>query len=148
MNQMMMEIERIVRSHLVFVCRTTTTEILVNMGGVVVDDDNHTAVLGRFLYMRTRSGFLQELTQPRNFLYTEIMGMRLLEKGASVADAEDKFVVSVRLDLAQMLDQFDGFAPTQIVGQVATEKILVQRFEVLAHLTSIVLRRFVELMLP
>jgi len=112
MNQMMVEIERIVRSHVVFVCRTTTTEILVNMGGVVVDDDNHTAVLGRFLYMRTRSGFLQELTQPRNFLYTEIMGMRLLEKSASVADAEDKFVVSVRLDLTQMLDQFDGFAPT------------------------------------
>ena len=64
MNQMMMEIERIVRSHLVFVCRTTSTEILVNMGGVVVDDDNHTAGLGRFFYMRTRSGLLQEFTQP------------------------------------------------------------------------------------
>jgi hypothetical protein len=64
MNQMMMEIERIVRLHLVFVCRTTSTEILVNMGGVVVDDDNHTAGLGRFFYMRTRSGLLQEFTQP------------------------------------------------------------------------------------
>jgi hypothetical protein len=31
----------------VFVCRTTSTEILVNMGGVVVDDDNHPAGLGR-----------------------------------------------------------------------------------------------------
>jgi hypothetical protein len=41
MNQMMMEIVRIVRSHRMFVCRTTSTEILVNMGGVVVDDDNH-----------------------------------------------------------------------------------------------------------
>ncbi len=39
MNQMMMEIVRIVRLHLVFVCRTTSTEILVDMGGVVVDDD-------------------------------------------------------------------------------------------------------------
>jgi hypothetical protein len=27
MNQMMMEIERIVRSHLVFVCRTTSTTL-------------------------------------------------------------------------------------------------------------------------
>jgi hypothetical protein len=53
MNQMMMEIERIVRLHLVFVCRTTSTEILVNMGGVVVDDDNHTAGLGQFFYIRT-----------------------------------------------------------------------------------------------
>src|ERR1700729_532245 len=33
MNQMMMEIERIVRSHLVFICRTTSSEILVNMCG-------------------------------------------------------------------------------------------------------------------
>jgi hypothetical protein len=47
------EIERIVRLHLVFVCRTTSTEILVNMGGVVVDDDNHTAGLGQFFYIRT-----------------------------------------------------------------------------------------------
>jgi len=58
MNQMMMEIVRIIRLHLAFVCRTTSTEISVNMGGVVVDDDNHTAGLGRFLYLRTRSGFL------------------------------------------------------------------------------------------
>jgi hypothetical protein len=41
MNQTMMEIVRIVRSHRMFVCRTTSTEILVNMAGVVVDDDNH-----------------------------------------------------------------------------------------------------------
>jgi hypothetical protein len=38
-----------------------------------------------------------------------------------------------------MFDQLDGFAPTQIVGKVAAEKILVQRVEMLAHLTSIVL---------
>ena len=53
MNQMMMEIERIVRPHRAFVCRTTSTEILVNMGGVVVDDDNHTEGLRRFFYLRT-----------------------------------------------------------------------------------------------
>ncbi len=75
MNQMMMEIVRIVRLHLVFVCWTTSTEILVNMGGVVVDDDNHPAGLGRFFCAcRTRSGFLQEFTQPRNFLHAKIMG--------------------------------------------------------------------------
>src|SRR5579863_656053 len=48
MNQMMMEIVRIVRLHLVFVCWTTSTDIVVDMGGVVVDDDNHPAGLGRF----------------------------------------------------------------------------------------------------
>src|SRR5579863_4992315 len=48
MNQMMMEIVRIVRLHLAFVRRPTSTEILVNMGGVVVDDDNHPAGRGRF----------------------------------------------------------------------------------------------------
>src|ERR1700722_13002261 len=41
MNQVMMEIVRIVRLHFVFVCRTTSTEILVSVGGVVVDNDNH-----------------------------------------------------------------------------------------------------------
>jgi len=50
---MMMKIERIVRLHLVFVGRTACTEILVDMGGVVVDDDNHAAGLGRFFYPRT-----------------------------------------------------------------------------------------------
>jgi hypothetical protein len=42
--------------------------------------------------------------------------MRLLEKGALAANAEDKLVVSMRLDLTQLLDQFDGFAPTQVMG--------------------------------
>src|SRR3984885_825536 len=111
-DQMMMEIERIVRLHLVFVCRTTSTEILVNMGGMVVDDDNHAAGLGRFFYMRTRSGFLQEFTQPRNFLHAQIMGVRPLEKDALAAHAEPKLLVSMRLDLSQMLNQFDGLAPT------------------------------------
>ena len=51
MNQMMMEMERIVRSHVAFVCRATSTEIPVNMGGVVVDDHNHTAGLGELFYL-------------------------------------------------------------------------------------------------
>src|ERR1700722_17286910 len=46
MNQMMMEMIRIVRLHLAFVRRTGSAEILVDMGGVVVDDDNHPAGLG------------------------------------------------------------------------------------------------------
>ena len=116
MNQMMMKIERIVRLHLAFVCRTTSTEILINMGGVVVDDDNHTGGPGRFLWVRARSGFLQEFTQPRNFLHAKIMAVRPLEKDALAADAEDKLIVSMRLDLTQVIDQFDGLAPTQVMG--------------------------------
>jgi len=69
MYQMIMKIESIVRSHLVFLCRRTSTEISTNMGGVAVDDDNHTGGLDRFFYIRTRSCFLQEFTQPRNFLH-------------------------------------------------------------------------------
>ena len=53
MNQMMVKIVRIVRLDRMFGCRTTSTEILVHMGGMVVDDDNHTAGLGRFVRMRT-----------------------------------------------------------------------------------------------
>ena len=112
MNRMMMEIVRIVRLRIVFVCRTTSTEILVNMGGMVVDDDNHPAGLGRSFCVRTRSGFLQEFTQPRNFLQTKIMCLRPLEKHALAADAEHKFIASMQLDLAQLLDQFDSLAPT------------------------------------
>src|SRR5579872_1347354 len=70
------------------------------------------------------------------------MGVRLLEKDTLAADAEHKFVVSMRLDLTQMLDQFDGLAPTQVMRQLAVEKILIQRFQVLAHLRSIVLSRY------
>jgi hypothetical protein len=117
-----------------FVCRTTSTEILVNMGGVMVDDNNHPAGLGRFFYLRTGRGFLQEFAQPRNFFLAQIMGARPLEKHALAADAEHKFIASMRLDLTtQVLDQIYSLAPTQIVGQLTVEKILVQRFEVLAH---------------
>jgi hypothetical protein len=35
--------------HLVFVRWTTSTEILVNMGGMVVDDDNHPGWAGPVL---------------------------------------------------------------------------------------------------
>jgi len=113
MNQMMMEIERIIRSHRAFVCRTTSAEISVNMGGVVVDDHNHTAGLGRFFCMRALSGgVFQELTQPRNFLYTKIVSVGFLEKYTLGADPEHKFVVSMRLDFAEMLHQLDGLAPT------------------------------------
>src|ERR1700722_4713001 len=47
MNQMMTEMVRIVRLHLLFAGRATSTGIVVDMGGVVVDDYNHPAGLGR-----------------------------------------------------------------------------------------------------
>ena len=68
--------------------------------------------LGWFCYMRTRSGFFQESTQPRNFFHAKIMGVRPLEKHALAAHTKHKFIVTVRLDLTQMLDQFDSLAPT------------------------------------
>jgi hypothetical protein len=112
MNQMMMEIERIVRFHFASVCWASSTEILVDMGGVVVDNDNQSAGLGRFFRLRTRSGFLQKLAQSRNFLHTKVVGMRPLKKHALAADAEREFIVSMRCYLAQMLDQFYSLAPT------------------------------------
>ena len=113
MNQMMMEIERIIRSHRAFVCRTTSPQISVNMGGVVVNDHNHTAGLGGFFCMRALSGgVFEELTQPRNFLYAKIVSVGFLEKDTLGADSEHKFVVSMRLDFAEVLDQLDGLAPT------------------------------------
>jgi hypothetical protein len=68
--------------------------------------------LDALFYMRTRPGIFQEFTEPRNFLDPEVVGMRLLEKDALAADAELELIASVGLDLAKMLDQFDGFAPT------------------------------------
>ncbi len=141
MDQMMMEMERIVRLHLVFVCRATSAEILVNMGGVVVDDDNHATGLGRFFRLSIWTGFFQEFTQPRNFLHAKIVGARPLEKGALAADAEHKSIVSMQLNLTQMLDEFDRLAPTQVMGQLAVEKVLVQRLEMFAHMVTVVLRR-------
>jgi hypothetical protein len=40
------------------------------------------------------------------------MCLRTFEKGALAADKEHKFIASMRLDLAQVPDQFDGLAPT------------------------------------
>jgi hypothetical protein len=39
------------------------------------------------------------------------------------------------MDFSQMVDEFDGLAPSQIVGRLTVERILIQSFEVLAHLT-------------
>jgi hypothetical protein len=40
------------------------------------------------------------------------MGLRLLEEDALAADAEHKFIATLCLDLAQVLDQFDSLAPS------------------------------------
>ncbi len=53
-----------------------------------------------------------EFTQPRNFLDAKVVGVRLLEKDALAVHDEHNFIVAVRLNLTQMLDQFDGLGPT------------------------------------
>ncbi len=103
------------------------------MGGVVVDDNNHSAGLRRFFRLHTTSGFFQKLAQSRNFLHAKVVGIRPLEKYAFDTDAEREFIVSMRFDLTQMLDQFYSLAPTQVMGEFAVEKILVQRVEMFAH---------------
>jgi hypothetical protein len=101
---------------LAFVCRSTSTDILVNMGGVVVDDDNNAAGLRRFCRRPTPPPFLQNFTQSGNLLIAKIMRTRSLEKLPLAADAEQEFIISTGLDLTQMLDEFDGLAPTQVMG--------------------------------
>ena len=115
MNQMMMESERIVRLNLMFVCRTTSSEVLVDMGGMVVNDNNHAAGLDRFFYLYIRPSIFQEFTQARNFFHAKFMRVQSLEKGALGANNEYKFIVSMRLDLSQMPDQCDGLTPTYIM---------------------------------
>ena len=88
---------------------------------MVIDKDDHTGGLGRFwlgrfFFMLTPSGFLEELTQPRNFLQAKIMGVWPLEKSALVSDAEHKLIASMRLHFTQVLNQFDGLTPTQVMG--------------------------------
>lgn len=62
--------------------------------------------------------------------------MRPIEDNAFVPNAEHKLFFSTRLDLTDVLDKFDGLAPAQIVGELAVEKILVQRLKVFAHRSS------------
>ncbi len=119
MNQMMMKIERIVRFQFVSVCRAAPTEILVDVSGVVVDDNNHPAGLIRPFRLLARPSFLQKLAQSRSFLHAQVMGVRPLEKHARTADAKREFIVPMRLDLAQMLDQFQRLAPAEVMGQLA-----------------------------
>ena len=96
------------------------------MGGVVVNDDHHTGRLGGLYHLLIRSGFLQEFTQPTSFTPKSWVCGRL-KQDALAADAEQKLIVSMRLDLTRMFDKFDGLAPTQVMGQPAAEKILVSR---------------------
>jgi hypothetical protein len=145
MNQMMVKMEWIVRSHLALVFWATYTKILVDMGSMVVDD-NPIIRLGRtgssacepctckpctckpgpasFKSLRSR----ETSSKPRSWVVGRL-------KKALVADAKRKFIVSMRLDLTQMFDEFYSLVPTEVMGQLAVEKILVQRFQVLAHLT-------------
>jgi hypothetical protein len=85
-------------------------------------------------------GFPQELAQPGNLLRVKIMRVRPLEKCPLVADAEQKLIVSVRFNRTKMLDQFHSLAPTEVMGEFAAEKIMMQRFKVLAHLASLLMK--------
>src|ERR1022692_5258584 len=68
MDQMMLESKWIIRLDGDFVLRPAAAEIVVNMGGLMVDDHNHSSDLMCFRGFPKYASFFEKPTQPGNLL--------------------------------------------------------------------------------
>jgi hypothetical protein len=112
MDQMMLESKWIIRLDGDFVLRPAAAEIVVNMGGLMVDDHNHSSDLMCFRGFPKYASFFEKPTQPGNLLDFEIMSAGAFEETPLGSYYERKLVVSVRLDLANLSDEVNYSAPT------------------------------------
>jgi hypothetical protein len=63
-DEMVVEIEWLIRSNRDSIFRMATTEILVNVSGVVIDDDDYATGLDRIGCVAGRAGLFQKPTKP------------------------------------------------------------------------------------
>jgi hypothetical protein len=112
MNQMMLESKWIVGLYGDFVLRPAAAEIVVNVGGMMVDHYDHSSDLMCLRGFPQDAGFLEKATQPGYFLDFKIMGAGALKKSLLGTHYKRKLVVSVRLDLPNLSDEVNNCAPT------------------------------------
>jgi hypothetical protein len=134
MDQVVLESEWIVGLDGSFVFVPAAAVIQIQMCGMMVNHDDHAPRLvctGRF---PQDFGFLQKLAQPGNIFHFQVMAARALEERALRADQERKLVVSVRLDLANLLNQFNYGSPGEVSRQFAANKTLKQFFVIVTEM--------------
>jgi hypothetical protein len=112
MDQMMLKSERIIRLDGDFIFRSAAAEIVVNMGGMMIDDHNHPSDPMCFRGFPKDARFFEKPTQVGNLFDFEIMSAGTFEELPLGAYYERKLVVSVRLDLANLSDEVNYSAPT------------------------------------
>ncbi len=126
MDEVVMEIKRIIRSNRDSIVRTATVEIRVKVSGVVIDNDDYAVGLGWLGRVDVGAGLFQEPTQARHFVYTEFMVVRALEESSLRANYEGEFIASMRLRRAKVSNQLNRLIPAQIAWQLAGKQTLVQ----------------------
>jgi hypothetical protein len=135
MDEMVVEIRRIVRSNGNPSPRMAIVEVLIDMSGVVIDDDDHTTGLCRMACVAAcRAGLFQKFPQPRDFVDTKFIVMRALEKGSLRANNEGQLITPLRLCVAKMPDQLNRLIPAQIARQLAVKKTPMQQLQIMTNM--------------
>jgi hypothetical protein len=67
---------------------------------------------------------MEKMAQAGNLFHTEIVAARMLEKFSFLADYEEKLIVSVGLDFADLRDQIHDCAPAKVARQFAVDQAL------------------------
>ena len=109
---MVLESERIIRLDSDFVFRPAAAKVVINMGGVMIDDHNHSAILMGFRGFTKDAGFFQKSAQSGYLFDFEIMGAWTLEEALLGSHHKYKLIIPVRLDLANLRDEVNDCTPT------------------------------------
>ena len=69
----------------------------------------------------------------------------MFEECSLLANDEDKLIIAMGFNFADLTDQIDGVSPTQIPGQLAGEEACVEQLEIVAdggaHTSSMALAK-------
>jgi hypothetical protein len=111
------------------------------MGGMVINDDDHTAGIpdrGRRLF---RGCGLEKSPQPRYLLDPQLSVVRLIEVFPVSSDDECMVGTGTGLHLAQMADEIHDIVPMQASRQLAVKQILMEHRQLVMERHSPIIHR-------
>jgi hypothetical protein len=92
----------------------------------MIDYNDHASGVTGFARFNMKSSFVQKLSKPGDFLRSQLPMIRAREEGALRSEREYKLVSAVRLDVADLTDQFNDVAepkvPRQLPGKETSEE--------------------------
>jgi hypothetical protein len=133
-DQMMMKSKPIVGLDRILVHRPVTAQVVINVGSVMVDNDNHAGDgigFGRFI---KQTGFFQKFALSGDFFDFKIVGAGPFEESLFGANNESELVVPVGQHFADLSNQVDHCAPTQIARQLAADETFKKLLMVVTNL--------------